>query len=83
MVIDASAITQIDTTAAAMLLDIRARLHRRGIVMVLAEVQSSVAAFLGRAGLSPTEGEMLFFDDLDDAFHAFEAADRKPRDGQA
>ena len=83
MVIDASAITQIDTTAAAVLLDIRTRLHRRGIVMVLAEVQSSVAAFLGRAGLSPKDGDLLFFDDLDDAFHAFEATGRKPREGQA
>jgi MFS superfamily sulfate permease-like transporter len=83
MVIDASAITQIDTTAAAMLLDIRTRLHRRGIVMVLAEVQASVAAFLGRAGLSPKDGDLLFFDDLDDAFHAFEATGRKPHEGQA
>ena len=82
-VIDASAITQIDTTAAAMLLDIRTRLHRRGIVMVLAEVQSSVAAFLGRAGLSPQEGDLQFFDDLDDAFHAFEATGSKPREEQA
>jgi anti-anti-sigma regulatory factor len=82
-VIDASAITQIDTTAAAMLLDIRTRLHRRGIVMVLAEVQASVAAFLGRAGLSPKDGDLLFFDDLDDAFHAFEATGRKPHEGQA
>jgi anti-anti-sigma regulatory factor len=82
-VIDASAITQIDTTAAAMLLDIRTRLRRRGIVMVLAEVQSSVAAFLGRAGLSPQEGDLQFFDDLDDAFHAFEATASMPREGQA
>jgi hypothetical protein len=44
--------------------------------MVLAEVQSSVAAFLGRAGLSPQEGDLQFFDDLDDAFHAFEATGR-------
>jgi hypothetical protein len=33
---------------------------------VLAEVQSSVAAFLGRAGLSPQEGDLQFFDDLDE-----------------
>jgi len=83
VVIDASAITQIDTTAAAMLLDVRARLQRQGIAMVLAEVQSSVAAFLGRAGLLPQDGATMFFDDLDDAFHAFEAASHIPHDDPA
>ena len=73
IVIDASAMTQIDTTAADMLLEIRTRLHRRGIVLVFAEVQSSVAALLQRAGLSAEDGQTLFFDDLDDAFHTFKA----------
>jgi high affinity sulfate transporter 1 len=79
LVIDASAITQIDTTAADMLLGIRTRLRRRGIVLAFAEVQSSVAALLKRAGLSAEDGETLFFDDLDDAFHSFKAAVGDPR----
>ena len=79
IVIDASAITQIDTTAADMLLGIRTRLQRRGIIMAFAEVQSSVAALLQRAGLSAEDGQTLFFDDLDDAFHAFKAAVGAPR----
>ena len=52
LVIDASAITQIDTTGADMLQDIRDGCDSRGIVLAFAEVQSDVAALLKRAGLS-------------------------------
>ncbi|MFN5827992.1 MAG: SulP family inorganic anion transporter, partial [Rhodobacterales bacterium] len=70
-VIDASAITQLDTTGVQVLQNLSATLHQRGIVLALAEVQSSVAALLVRAGVSPQDGRTLFFDDLEDAYDAF------------
>ncbi|MEY3309427.1 MAG: hypothetical protein RLZZ413_3465 [Pseudomonadota bacterium] len=78
MVIEASAITQIDTTAADMLLTIRDRLHRHGAVLVLADVQASVAALLSRAGLLTEDGVTQSFDNLDDAYDAFMAANPQP-----
>jgi MFS superfamily sulfate permease-like transporter len=73
-VIEASAITQIDTTGTDMLQGIRDRLQRHGIVLAFAEVQSNVAAMLERAGLSGDDGAPPVFDDVEDAFHAFRAA---------
>ena len=69
--IDASAITQLDTTAVEVLQSLSATLQHRGIVLALAEVQSSVAALLARAGVSPQDGRTLFFDDIEDAYDAF------------
>jgi sulfate permease, SulP family len=74
LLIDASAITQIDTTGADMLQDIRERLKRHHMVLALAEVQSDVANLLKRAGLSAEDGSTLFFDDVDDAVRAFDEA---------
>jgi high affinity sulfate transporter 1 len=74
LVIDASAITQIDTTGTDMLLGIRDGLQRHGIVLAFAEVQSNVAAILKRAGLSGDDGSTPFFDDVEDAYHAFRLA---------
>jgi sulfate permease, SulP family len=71
---DASAITQIDTTGADVLQQIRARLNAEGIVLALAEMQSDVAALLKRAGLSAEDGTTLFFDDVEDAYEAFMAS---------
>ena len=79
IVIDASAITQIDTTGAEALLEVKAALHSRGIVLALAEVQSDVAALLKRAGLSSDDGATLFFDDVEDAFDAFMASEGQHR----
>jgi high affinity sulfate transporter 1 len=77
-VIEASAITQIDTTGTDMLQGIRDRLQRHGIVLAFAEVQSNVTAVLKRAGLSEDDGTTPFFDDVEDAFHAFRAANPYP-----
>jgi SulP family sulfate permease len=74
LVIEASAISQIDTTGTDMLHDIRERLQNNGIVLLFAEVQSNVATLLKRAGLSPDDGSTLFYDDVEDAFHAFRIA---------
>ena len=71
LVVDASAITQVDSTGAEMFQAIREDLRQRGIRMAFAEVQSDVAALLARAGLSAADGTTLFFDDLEDALQAF------------
>jgi SulP family sulfate permease len=77
LVIEASAITQIDSTAAEMLLDIRSDLQTRGICLVLAEMQTDVAALLARAGLS-ADATTLLFDDLEDAWQAFSTIAQGP-----
>lgn len=69
--IDASAITQLDTTGVEVLQDLSMRLQEQGIVLALAEVQSNVEALLKRAGLSPDDGKTLFFDDIEDAWGAY------------
>jgi anti-anti-sigma factor len=74
LVIDASAVTQVDSTAAAMLQEIRSHLRSSGIQLAFAEVQSGVAALLARAGLSRADGTTLFFDDLEDAVQGFMSA---------
>jgi len=77
LVIEASAITQIDSTAAEMLLAVRSDLQARGTCVVFAEMQTDVAALLARAGLS-ADATTLFFDDLEDAYEAFGKVSRGP-----
>lgn len=72
-VVDASAITQTDSTAAAMLAEVRAGLAARGIRLGFAEFNAPVRALLDRAGLLAAIGPEMIFDDLDDALRAFEA----------
>ena len=72
-VLDASAITQIDSTAAAMLEEVRADLAARGVRLALAELHAEVRDLLDRAGLLAAVGADMIFDDLDDALRAFEA----------
>ncbi|TPE52671.1 SulP family inorganic anion transporter [Amaricoccus solimangrovi] len=74
LVIDASAVTQIDSTGAAMLEEVRADLARRGVRLGLAEVHAEVRALLERAGFLDALGTGMIFDDLDDALRALEAA---------
>jgi MFS superfamily sulfate permease-like transporter len=73
LVLDASAITDVDSTAAAMLEEVRADLAERGIRLGLAELHAGVQALFARAGLLAAIGPAMIFDDLDDAFRAFEA----------
>jgi high affinity sulfate transporter 1 len=72
LVLDASAITQIDSTAAAMLEEVRADLAARGVSLGLAELHADVHGLLDRAGLLAAIGPEMVFDDLEDALHAFE-----------
>ncbi|MER2510348.1 SulP family inorganic anion transporter [Amaricoccus sp.] len=71
--LDASAITQTDSTAAAMLEEFRADLSERGARLAIAELNGEVRDLLDRAGLLAAVGPELIFDDLDDALRAFEA----------
>ena len=56
LVLDASAITQVDCTAAAMLEEVRADLAARGIALGLAELHADVRGLLDRAGLIAAMG---------------------------
>ena len=79
---DASAITQTDSTAAAMLEEVRADLAERGIALALAELHAEVRDLLDRAGLLAAVGPDLIFDDLDDALRAFKAAGANPKEAR-
>ncbi|MFO1142809.1 MAG: SulP family inorganic anion transporter [Amaricoccus sp.] len=73
LIIDAGAVTQIDSTAAAMLEEFRADLAARGVRLGFAEFNAEVRDLLDRAGLLAAVGPDMIFDDLDDAWRAFEA----------
>ncbi|MFG1245167.1 SulP family inorganic anion transporter [Xanthobacter flavus] len=77
LVLDASAITQVDSTAAAMLEEVRADLASRGVALGLAELHRDVRTLLDRAGLIAAVGPAMIFEDLDDALRTFEATDNK------
>lgn len=78
LVLDASAITQVDSTAAAMLEEARARLEARGVALGLAELHADVRGLLDRAGFLAAVGSQMIFEDLDDALRAFEATGTAP-----
>lgn len=72
-VLDTSAVTQTDSTAAAMLEEFRADLAERGTRLAFAEFNAPVRDLLARTGLLAAVGPEMIFDDLDDALRAFEA----------
>ncbi|MFG1264652.1 SulP family inorganic anion transporter [Xanthobacter aminoxidans] len=74
LVLDASAITQVDSTAAAALEEVRAELARRSLKFGIAEMHDEVRGLLDRAGLLDAIGPEMIFDDLDDAYRAFRAS---------
>lgn len=74
LVIDASAIPQIDSTATGMLDELHAELKKRGIALGLAELHTDARAMLERAGVIDKISSAMVFDSIEDAFHAFNAA---------
>jgi len=70
-VLDASAMTQVDSTAAAMFEELRAELAARDIRLGFAELHADVRDLLERAGLIQTLGATMLFDDLEDVLRAF------------
>ena len=71
LVIDASATPQIDSSAAAMLDEVRTELDQRGIRLGLAELHAEARDLLTRAGLMERLGLGMVFDNLEDARRAF------------
>jgi len=72
LVIDASAIPQIDSTATAMLEELCEALKRRGIALGLAELHGDARAMLQRAGVIERIGVDMVFAGMEDALDDFE-----------
>ncbi len=73
LVLDASAIVEVDSTGAEMLEQVRADLADRGVALGLAELHAPARRLLDRAGLIASIGPAMIFDDLDDALRAWDA----------
>ncbi|GGF66699.1 sulfate transporter [Azorhizobium oxalatiphilum] len=71
-ILDASAITQIDSTAAAMLKDVCLLFAARGMALGIAELHHEPMMILKRAGVVTLIGDDMLFDDLEDVIPAFE-----------
>jgi sulfate permease, SulP family len=71
-VLDAEAIATIDTTAVAVLDEIREELGRRQIRFGLAELHAQPREILERSGLAASIGPELLFERVDDAVTAFD-----------
>lgn len=72
-VLGAAAVTQVDSTAAAMFDEVQADFSNRGIVFCIAELHTEARALLERAGVIPHIGAARVFDDLDDALLTFQS----------
>ena len=72
LVMDASGIPQMDSSAAAMLIDLCTELRDRGIKLGLAELHADARELLNRAGVIECIGPDMVFDVLDGALQAFE-----------
>jgi high affinity sulfate transporter 1 len=73
LVIDASAISQIDSSAAEMLCELCAELRGRGFQLGLAELHAEARELLQRAGVIELIGSVMVFDILEEAYQSFEA----------
>ena len=71
-VLDASAVVDVDTTAAAMLEDALGLFEAKGICFGIAELHSEPLLLLRRSGVLERIGPAMVFDDLEDACAAFE-----------
>ena len=73
LVLDASAIAQIDSSAAEMLGEVCMKLRQRDITLGLAELHAEAREMLRRAGIIEIVGADMIFDILEDAYETFEA----------
>src|SRR5262249_44124006 len=71
LILDASAIVQIDSTAAAMLDEVQNTLAARGIACGIAELHNEPRELLERSGTLARLGPSMIFEDLEDARAAF------------
>ena len=77
-ILDAEAITTIDSTAAAVLEEVRGDLERRQIRLGLANLHSQPRQLLARAGLLASIGPDMLFERIEDAALAFEKLQPPP-----
>lgn len=70
LVLDASAVAQVDSTAAAMLRQLRSELAETGVTLVLAELHKEPREILRLAGLFDGPDATIAFEDLEDAVRA-------------
>lgn len=82
LILDASAIVQVDSTGAAMLDDVRAELAARGVALGIAEMHAGARALLERAGVIARIGPEMVFDELEDALRTFLAGAPSPAPGR-
>lgn len=71
LILDAGAIVQIDSTAAAVLDEVQAMLAARCIAFGIAELHAEPRELLERSGTLARLGSAMIFDDLEDARAAF------------
>ena len=81
MVIDAGAVVQVDSTAAAMLLDLHEELATLGIKLGLAELHAETRRLLQAAGVLAAIGEDMVFDTMADVEPAFDRLGRTACEG--
>jgi len=78
-VLDASAIAQLDSTAASMLEEIRAVFEKRNIKLGIAELHIQPRETLERSGLIEKIGETMVFDDLEETVEAIQKYENDPQ----
>ena len=71
LLIDASAISQLDSSAAAMLTGLCTDLADRGIKLGMTELHAEAREMLERAGVIECIGSAMVFEDIEDAYRAF------------
>jgi len=74
LIMDASSIPQIDSSAAGMLTELSIEFRNRGIKFGIAELHAEARAMLDRAGVIECIGSDMVFDVLENAYQAFEAS---------
>lgn len=75
-VLDASAVAQVDSTAAGMLEELRSDFAERGLRFAIAQLHHEPMEVLTRAGTIHSIGEDMIFEDLEEAVSAFRHAPR-------
>lgn len=78
LLIDASAVNMLDTTAVAKLEDLRAELATSGITLCFSELNSRARQMVQRSGLAERIGPDLLFSSTEKAIDAFEARNHQP-----
>lgn len=79
LILDAGAISQIDTTAAATLIEITKALDERGIRFGMADLHNQCRQLLTAAGATELIGQDMIFDNVEDMYSAFKANSGSPR----